>query len=41
MNNLAECLRAAGDEDGAQRLQREILAELGVSDDAVQPESRP
>ena len=30
MNNLAECKRAAGDENGALKIQGEILQILGV-----------
>ena len=37
-NNLAECKRAAGDEDGAIKIQKDILQVLGVSDDHNEPE---
>jgi tetratricopeptide (TPR) repeat protein len=36
-HNLAECRRAAGDEDGALALQREILRALGHEEEAPAP----
>jgi tetratricopeptide (TPR) repeat protein len=35
LHNLAECVRAGGDEEGAQRLQRDILRIMGHEEGAV------